>query len=97
MRFFGDVSSASDPLRYVACATSLLPHADAPLVVVNTPGWIRVRCAALPGAALLMMAMGPQGLGIDVLVEMLRALPTTHIVQLQTPNPNKNLPTDDFW
>ena len=43
MRFFGDLSPASDPLHYVACAGSLLPHADAPLVIVNTPGWVRVR------------------------------------------------------
>lgn len=34
---------------------------------------------------------------MDVLVEVLRKLPVTHLVQLHTPNDNKNLPTDDFW
>ena len=34
---------------------------------------------------------------MDVLVELLRALPMTHLVQLQTPNDHKNLPSNDFW
>lgn len=38
-----------------------------------------------------------QGLGLDVLVELLRAVPMTHLIQLQTLSEHKNLPTDDFW
>ncbi len=49
MSFYGDTSPATDPLRYVACVKQLLAHVytsqhggQRPLIVVNTPGWIRV-------------------------------------------------------
>ena len=38
-----------------------------------------------------------QGLGFDVLAEVLRCVGLTHLVQLQAANQNRNLPTGAFW
>lgn len=38
-----------------------------------------------------------QGIGYDMLVDILQSMPLTHVIQLQLPNPNKNLPTELFW
>ena len=39
----------------------------------------------------------PQGLGFDVLAQVLRCVGPTHLVQLRAANQNRNLPTGAFW
>lgn len=38
-----------------------------------------------------------QGLGLDILVELLQALQPSHVLQLQSPNAKRNLPGGAFW
>ena len=38
-----------------------------------------------------------QGLGEDVLADVLRCTRPSHVVTLQTPNPRRNVPQGQFW
>lgn len=38
-----------------------------------------------------------QGLGFEVLAQVLESLSPSHVMQLTTPNPNNNLPPDRWW
>ncbi|KAK9119544.1 hypothetical protein Scep_017637 [Stephania cephalantha] len=95
--FYGDISSKRDPNAYLKYVRSLYDYfhseyyilnergiqkrSQLPLVV-NTPGWVKV-CIV--------------GIGYDMLVEMLKYIAPTHVVQIRVPIDCKNLPAGPFW
>lgn len=46
---------------------------------------------------LLPNLMCMQGLGLEVLAQILNLTSPSHVMQLQTDNPNNNLPADLWW
>lgn len=44
-----------------------------------------------------MMFLCTQGVGYDILVEMLRYISPTHVVQIRISVESKNLPSGAFW
>lgn len=90
--FFGDISSKRDPEAYLNCIYSLYEHflkehyqhdSD------NSQNAVVPLIVNTPGWV--------KGVGFNVLVEMLRYVNPTHVVQLRISANSKNLPTGFFW
>ncbi|KAF6256470.1 HAD-like domain-containing protein [Scenedesmus sp. NREL 46B-D3] len=88
--FQGDVSSQSEPGRYLQAvqelcsryysmaAAAAAAQQPPPPLVINTPGWIT-------------------GLGLELLAEALRCAGPSHVIDVRSPNSKKNLPDGCWW
>lgn len=90
--FFGDISSKRDPKAYLNCIFSLYDYF---LQKYYQSERHSSRKSMLP---LIINTPGwVKGTGFDVLVEMLRYISPTQLVQLRISAQSKNLPTGVFW
>lgn len=87
--FFGDVSPQCDPAYFLRCVTSLRDWHAAHSAAAGGQG--------APPPLVINTCGWVKGLGYDVLVDTLRALPLTHAVHLTSANPRKDLPEGIFW
>ncbi|KAF9609089.1 hypothetical protein IFM89_013343 [Coptis chinensis] len=93
--FFGDVSSKRDPKTYLDSIFSLYDYFRTKyhMSKENEDQYTGKRMLPLvvntPGWV--------KGVGFDILVEMLRYISPTHVVQVRTSSETKNLPTQAFW
>ncbi|KAJ0977933.1 hypothetical protein J5N97_013407 [Dioscorea zingiberensis] len=86
--FFGDVSSKRDPQAYLGQVTSLYDYFLEEHYKFNEK-------EALP---LIINTPGwVKGTGYDLLVEILKYIGPTHVVQIRISAESKNLPTGAFW
>ena len=82
--FVGDVSPEADPLHFVGSLQALLSARAA------TP-------AALAAPLVINTQGWVRGLGLDLLVDLIRAADPTAVLQLQSPVAKRNLPEGPFW
>lgn len=91
--FFGDTSSKRDPKTYLENIFRLYDYFLAEYYHSNeleSPGKVQ-----LP---LIINTPGwVKGVGYDILVEMLRYISPTHVVQMRISAVSKNLPSGAFW
>nr|XP_029118985.1 LOW QUALITY PROTEIN: polynucleotide 5'-hydroxyl-kinase NOL9-like [Elaeis guineensis] len=91
--FFGDISSKRDPDAYLKCIFSLYDYFIKEHYEPNELG--------SPGKSMLPLIINTpgwvKGTGFDLLVEMLRYISPTQVVQIRISVESKNLPTGIFW
>lgn len=79
-------------------------------LIINTPGWVKgillfvsfeaftiVMCLMLELVLLFVFFFCLPGTGYDLLVEMLKYISPTHVVQVRISAESKNLPKGAFW
>ncbi|KAJ6843991.1 polynucleotide 5'-hydroxyl-kinase NOL9 [Iris pallida] len=90
--FFGDISSKRDPKAYLNYIFSLYDYF---LEEYHQPQY------GGPGKRMLPLIINTpgwvRGTGFDVLVEVLRHIAPTYVVQIRISAESKNLPTGAFW
>ncbi|KAL6008122.1 hypothetical protein ACLOJK_033628 [Asimina triloba] len=91
--FFGDTSSKRDPKTYLKSIFYLYDY--------YYENYYQTRGDGNPGNVQIPLIVNTagwvKGIGYDVLVEMLRHMEPTHVVQLRISPNSKNLPTGAFW
>ncbi|MCL7046667.1 hypothetical protein MKW94_013327 [Papaver nudicaule] len=91
--FYGDTSSKRDPQTYLNNVFSLYDYFQKEFYASNESGK-----KAKPEVPLVINTPGwVKGNGYDALVEMLRYIAPTHMVQVRTSVESKNLPAGAFW
>ncbi|KAI3943925.1 hypothetical protein MKW92_025848 [Papaver armeniacum] len=91
--FYGDTSSKRDPRTYLNNVFSLYDYFRKELYAPNL-GQKRAK----PEVPLVINTPGwVKGNGYDALVEMLRYIAPTHMVQVRISTESKNLPAGAFW
>ena len=102
--FVGDLSPACDPAAYLQHVRSLYQwycqHAAAATGSLASGGQSGQQQPPqqLAWPPLVVNTHGwVNGMGFDVLVEMLQGLPVTHCIQIASSNAKKNLPPGCFW
>ncbi|KAJ4765959.1 Polynucleotide 5'-hydroxyl-kinase grc3 [Rhynchospora pubera] len=90
--FFGDISSKRDPEAYLNCVYNLYDHF---VTHFRKNGSEDNRGSVLP---LIINTPGwVKGTGFDILVEIMRYVSPSVVVQLRISLQRKNLPTGAFW
>lgn len=93
--FFGDISSKRDPKTYLNNIFSLYDYFRTQFHISNRSD------TGNPGKPMLPLVVNTpgwvKGIGYDLLVNMLRYISPTHVVQIRTTAQNKNLPLGAFW
>lgn len=91
--FFGDISSKRDPEAYMDCMFRLYDHFIKEFQQLNDHDSSKKSSIPL----IINTAGWVKGTGFDVLVELLRYVSPTHVVQIRISVEAKNLPTGTFW
>ncbi|XP_072977898.1 polynucleotide 5'-hydroxyl-kinase NOL9 [Typha angustifolia] len=91
--FFGDISSKRDPEAYLNCTFNLYDHFIEGHYLCNEPDSPEKTTSPL----IINTPGWVKGTGYDILVEMLRYMSPTLVVQIRISIENKNLPTGMFW
>ncbi|KAL1810288.1 hypothetical protein ACET3Z_027278 [Daucus carota] len=91
--FFGDISPKSDPTMYLKYISALYDYYDKEFNTSDLSGL--PKDTALP---LVVNTSGwVKGIGFVILVDMLKYISPTHMVQIRISAEHKNLPTGGFW
>ncbi|KAK9116970.1 hypothetical protein Sjap_015917 [Stephania japonica] len=91
--FYGDISSKRDPNAYLNYVRSLYDYFHSEYYMLNERG--NQKRSQLP---LVVNTPGwVKGIGYDILVEMLKYIAPSHVVQIRVPIDCKNLPAGPFW
>ncbi|GJW75342.1 polynucleotide 5'-hydroxyl-kinase NOL9 [Tanacetum coccineum] len=91
--FFGDVSCKRDPQIYLTCICSLYDHYHKHYHQSSTSA-----SPSNSGVPLIVNTPGwVKGIGYDVLVDMLKHIAPSHVVNICISAKRKNLPSGAFW
>ncbi|XP_010255658.1 PREDICTED: polynucleotide 5'-hydroxyl-kinase NOL9 [Nelumbo nucifera] len=91
--FFGDISSKRDPKSYLNNIFALYDYFRAEYYMSNENENL-----GKPQLPLVVNTPGwVKGIGYEILVEMLKYISPTHVVQMRISAESKNLPTGAFW
>lgn len=91
--FFGDISSKRDPEAYLKNIVSLYDYFRSQYYISDES-----EASGKPVLPLVINTPGwVKGIGYDLLVNMLRYISPTHVVQIRTTTQSKNLPSGAFW
>ncbi|XP_031499374.1 polynucleotide 5'-hydroxyl-kinase NOL9 isoform X3 [Nymphaea colorata] len=90
--FYGDISSKSDPRAYIACVTDLYDD----FYEKHHRGSSGI-CGEACSPLVVNTPGWVKGVGYHILVDTLTHMAPTHVIQLRTSEPDKNLPTGAFW
>ncbi|KAK8969921.1 Polynucleotide 5'-hydroxyl-kinase NOL9 [Platanthera guangdongensis] len=91
--FFGDISSKRDPEAYMDCMFRLYDYFIKEYHQLNDHDNNKKYSIPL----IINTAGWVKGTGLDVLIELLRYVSPTHVVQIRISVETKNLPTGAFW
>ena len=93
--FIGDTSPASDPQRFVHCVLDLFSQAIKSRIKQGKAKSKKEKTFVRP---VVINSYGwVQGVGLDVLASLLRQIPVTHFIRLESDKPRHNLPEGFFW
>eukprot|EP00890_Picochlorum_soloecismus_P005943 jgi/Picsp_1/634/NSC_00630-R1_pre-mrna cleavage complex ii protein family len=93
--FIGDTSPASDPQRFIHCVLDLFSHANK---AREKQGKARSKKEKTLVRPIVINSYGwVQGVGLDVLASLLREMPVTHFIRLESDKSRYNLPEGFFW
>jgi polynucleotide 5'-hydroxyl-kinase GRC3/NOL9 len=91
--FFGDISSRRDPAMYVKYIYALYDYYRQ--VYCNSD---KKECSGNSGLPLVINTPGwVKGVGYDILVDLLKYISPTHVVNILISADSKNLPRGKFW
>ncbi|KAG9443652.1 hypothetical protein H6P81_014992 [Aristolochia fimbriata] len=91
--FFGDTSSKRDPKAYLSGVYRLYDYYHTEYYQSN-----KLRSSEKSPLPLVINTPGwVKGIGYEIIVEMLRYIQPTHVVQIRISAEKKNLPTGAFW
>ncbi|CAA6662253.1 unnamed protein product [Spirodela intermedia] len=90
--FFGDISSKRDPKAYLDRIFHLYDYFH------NEHRFKKLEKSGKSVPPLVINTPGwVKGIGYDLLVDMIKYMKPTHVVQIRTTSENKNLPYGAFW
>ncbi|KAI7755958.1 hypothetical protein M8C21_025008 [Ambrosia artemisiifolia] len=87
--FFGDISSKRDPEIYLTYLFALYDH--------YCKQYRQFSTTASPSNSGVPLIVNTAGIGYDVLVDMLKHIAPSHVVNIRISAKTKNLPSGAFW